>query len=114
MGTAVMRIVQHIFRQVRHIWVLGLLLGFGFATGLVQIPGVSAQQAPECDGECVFEESEETDLCSNLEGFQYELPEGYVVSDSQNNICIDKSPSTQVLGATSNPQVLGMTDSFGK
>lgn len=106
------RIIKLALLPIKYAWIIGLVLGAGFVTGLIKVPeSASAQVALDCRGEVINNQcvQQETDVCWNLDGPQAEVPDGYYIDQTQDNACIQEQEESvpQVLGeSTEEPQVL--------
>ncbi len=109
------KIMKLALLPVKYVWVIGIVVALGLATGIVNMPGsASAQVALDCNSEVIDNEcvQQQRDVCWNIEGTQTEVPSGYHVDQTQDNACVKDpvDPGPQVLGAsTSTPQVLAET-----
>lgn len=100
------RLVSLALTPLKLIWIAGIILAVAVATGVLKIPGVSAQVALDCPQEQIVNNECVQDACWNLEDFQASVPSGYHIDESQDNACIE-DPQTSAVTTTVTPQVLG-------
>jgi hypothetical protein len=104
--TNMSRVVKLALTPFNLVWIVGVILAVAIATGVVKIPGVSAQVALDCPQEQIINNECVQDACWNLEGFQAAVTAGYHIDESQNNACIE-DPQTSTVSTVETPQVLG-------